>query len=192
MKAIICILLLTPYLAFSAPQTNEFIDFFSRVEGFQANFVQEIDGKKSSGVVSFTRPKNLKWHTRVPDEKVLMLSGGRITSYDAWLQSANIIPYQENELVEYLTTPPQELQAKFNIVPKFVATQQDEHQQQINYYQLGAIYFGFQHKILVRIITTGSNDEQIEITLSDMQIGVVPLSTFHIDFVEGTDIMEEY
>jgi outer membrane lipoprotein-sorting protein len=162
--------------------TNEFVDFFSNIDSFRADFTQDIEGEITRGVVSFARPKSIKWHTFSPDEKVLMLADNKITSYDVWLQVANIIDYQYNKLVEYLTTKPRNLTQ----LPTFVATQD-----LINYYELDSIYFGFKDKILVKIITTNNADKNIHITLENMQQNIDLQDNFSISFPRDVDILDE-
>jgi outer membrane lipoprotein-sorting protein len=161
---------------------NDFISFFNQTSSLQADFIQEIDGEETSGVFSFERPKSLKWHTKKPDEKILMLRDGKITLYDEWLLSANIVDYKHNDLVEYLTTEPSDLKE----FPELVARENG-----LNYYQLGEVFFGFKDKILTEIITTDEIDKQIYIKLDNLKTNTDLTKTFVIKFAEGTDIMEE-
>ena len=86
---------------------NDFVNFFNKVENLTADFVQTVDGKSpSSGTLYFARPDSIKWHTQKPDEHILMLNNNIITSYDIWLQSANLVPYQPNELIEIFINKP--------------------------------------------------------------------------------------
>ena len=181
----IIILVLFFHNAF-ASEHNEFVEFFENIDSFNADFIQDIDNKKTSGVVSFMRPKNLKWHTTKPDEKTLMLTGGKITFYDEWLQTANIVNYVHNDLVEYLTTTP----SKLKKIPQFVTSNNT-----INYYRIDSnletLYFGFLEGILKEILVLDNNGKQTYIKLENLLQNINLKNIFEIDFKKGTDIMDE-
>lgn len=166
----------------SAFKHNDFAYFFSTTPNFQADFTQKVDGKITTGVLSIMSPKHIKWHTKQPDEKILMLSAGKITSYDVWLQSANIIDYKPNTLIELLATPPKDLTQ----LPSFLVQENG-----IKYYELENIIFGFKDKQLAEVITTSDIDTQIYIKFSNIVKNVVSAQNFIIHFPPEVDILDE-
>lgn len=161
---------------------NDFEDFFSKVESFRADFTQEINGKTTSGVLYFSRPKLLKWHTTKPDEIVLLLNDKQITYYDVWLQSANIVSYKKHNLIEIITTNPKNLAQ----LPKFIVSKNN-----INYYELDEIFFGFKNSILQEIISNNNLGQEIYVRLDNLQQNIDLSSEFTINFPTEVDVMME-
>ena len=94
-KAFILIAALWANIAISDnSKTNQFFEFFNSVESLKANFSQTVYDEgftlisSTSGSFAFQRPQKLLWHTKKPNDQILLLNNNELWQIDTELEQA--------------------------------------------------------------------------------------------------------
>lgn len=177
-----------------ANPTNQFYDFFNQLEAIRANFTQTIFDDNSSaldtssGTLVFKHPKQLYWHTKNPNEQILLLNNNELWFVDVELEQANL--QQINDLAQtplyFLINKPKSLKN----IPKFAYTKAGVH-----WYlsQDGQIQFGFKNQQLYAISTTNDFGQTILITFDQIELAPnIQPNTFTLSLDENFDIVKSF
>ncbi len=72
--------------------SNQFFEFFNSVESLKANFSQTVYDEgftlinSTSGSFAFQRPQKLLWHTKEPNDQILLLNNNELWQIDTELE----------------------------------------------------------------------------------------------------------
>ena len=170
-KSVVLLALFWANTVLSVPN-NQFSDFFNTLESFSANFTQYTYSDTNalihttSGTFIFNHPKQLRWHTIIPNEQILLLNNNELWLVDVELEQASL--QQTNDLSKtplyWLVNKPNSL----NNLPIFSHQQDgvDWYQVSKNSSQYQQLYFGFKDETL-HTISLKNELEQTILVLFD-------------------------
>ena len=177
-----------------ANPANQFHEFFSQLEAISANFTQTIYNENnlaldtSSGTIVFKRPKQLFWHTKTPNEQILLLNNNELWFVDVELEQANL--QQINDLKQtplyYLINKPESI----DNTPKFSYSKAG-----VNWYssQDKQIQFGFKDQQLHAISTNNEFGQTIRVVFSQVNLAPsISPNTFVLSLDDNFDIVKSF
>jgi outer membrane lipoprotein carrier protein len=176
-KPVVLLALFWANTVLSVPN-NQFSDFFNTLESFSANFTQYTYSDTNalihttSGTFIFNHPKQLRWHTIIPNEQILLLNNNELWLVDVELEQASL--QQTKDLSKtplyWLVTKPNSL----NNPPIFSHQKDNIDWYQANQHssQYQQLLFGFEDKTL-RAVSVINELEQTILILFD-QVSINP------------------
>ncbi|NYT52635.1 MAG: outer-membrane lipoprotein carrier protein LolA [Candidatus Vesicomyosocius endoextente] len=183
----------TLILVFSsfANSNYDFSNFFSSFERLSANFTQHTYNNtgtlltKSSGTLLFKRPKQLIWHTLVPNEQILLLNNTKLWLVDVELKQASLISttnLTQTPLYWFINRP-----IDNNHIPQYTHTKD-----KINWYktqQTNQLSFGLKNNMLKAISLNNKLNQTILLTFDSIIINpIIESNAFELNLKIGFDI----
>lgn len=177
-----------------ANPTNQFDDFFSQLEAISANFTQTIYNENnlaldtSTGAIVFKRPRQLYWHTKTPNEQILLLNNNELWFVDVALEQANL--QQINDLkhtpLYYLINKPKSIKN----MPKFSYSKAG-----VDWYSSKdkQIQFGFKNHQLHAISTNNEFGQTIRVVFNQVDLAPsISPNTFVLSLGDNFDIIKSF
>ncbi|QKQ24632.1 outer-membrane lipoprotein carrier protein LolA [Candidatus Ruthia endofausta] len=181
------------FSSFSFTSSNhEFSNFFNSFERLSANFTQSTYSNtgvllaSSSGTLLFKRPRQLIWHTLVPNKQILLLNNTKLWLVDIELEQASLI--QTTDLTQ---TP---LYWLINRLSDINRTPQYTHtQDKIDWYstqQANQLSFGFKNNTLQAISLNNELDQTILVTFDSVSINPsIKANAFELNLAPEFDVL---
>ncbi len=175
-------------------KTNQFFEFFNSVESLKANFSQTVYDEgftlisSTTGSFAFQRPKKLFWHTKKPNDQILLLNNHELWQIDTELEQA--VLQEKKDLSKtplyWLINRPDSLKN----TPKFSHSEGD-----IDWYLAANTYsqpieFGFTDGLLRAISLDNELGQIITITFDQLAINpTITPKTFELSIDSSFDII---
>ena len=194
-KSVVLLALFWAGTALSLPN-NQFSDFFNTLDSLSANFTQNTYSETSelihttSGTFAFNRPKQLRWHTTIPNEQILLLNNNELWLVDVELEQASL--QQTKDLSKtplyWLVTKPNSLNN-----PPIFSHQKDS----IDWYQTNQhssqyqqLFFGFEDKTLRAVSLKNELDQTILILFDQVSINpIIKPQLFELNLDPAFDVI---
>ena len=178
----------------TANPSNQFYNFFTQLETISANFTQTIYDDNntvldiSSGALIFKRPRQLFWHTKTPNEQILLLNNKELWLVDVELEQANLQAIEDlaKTPLYYLINKPKLIKD----MPKFSYSKAG-----IDWYSSPdrRIQFGFKNQQLYAISTTNDFGQTILITFDQIELAPnIQPNTFTLSLDKNFDIVKSF
>jgi len=155
-----------------AQANNQFNDFFNSFDRLSANFKQTTHNEfgalinTSSGTLTFSRPRQLRWHTMHPNEQILLLNHNELWLVDVELEQATL-----QKTTDLSKTPLYWLVNKPDRIkntPVFSHTEQGTDWYKTT--QENTLYFGFDNNTLSAISLKNELDQKVLVVLDQVTI----------------------
>ncbi len=175
-----------------ANSNHEFSNFFNSFERLSANFTQSTYSNtgvllvSSSGTLLFKRPRQLIWHTLVPNKQILLLNNTELWLVDIELEQASLM--QTTDLTQ---TP---LYWLINRLSDISHTPQYTHtKDKIDWYstqQANQLSFGFKNNTLQAITLNNELDQTILVTFDSVSINPnIEANAFELNLAPEFDVL---
>lgn len=188
-----------------APPTaaQALVSLLTRYQSLMANFIQaqyDANGtfvQSSSGAMAILRPGNFIWHTKQPNEQLIMTNGKTLWIYDIDLQQVTVSKLQPNKNTTagmLMTTSAKDLQANYTVTqvnaPSRESTYQLVPKQKNSDFQW--VSLTFKEKVLLRMQIKDNTGQLTSISFKNLKTNPnLSTAQFNLEIPKNVDVINE-